>query len=171
MRFAAVVLLTLLPRFALAQPAELGQGWLAEFNLAARQTLALAEATPAEKFAWRPAAGVRSVSEVYMHIATGNYYLLDQAGAKIPGNTPPIPTNLEKTVTGKSDVIQWLKRSFDAVRESYPQTDRAQPRTFFRKQTTSDAVFLRLLVHNHEHMGQSIAYARIIGVVPPWSKN
>jgi uncharacterized damage-inducible protein DinB len=30
-------------------------------------------------------------------------------------------------------------------------------------------VLLRILVHNHEHMGQAIAYARMSGVTPPWS--
>ena len=29
----------------------------------------LAEATPADKYTWRPAAGVRSVSEVLLHVA------------------------------------------------------------------------------------------------------
>lgn len=155
---------------AAAQPPELGQGWLAEFNLAARQLLSLAEATPAEKFSWSPAPGVRSVSEVYMHIAIGNYFLLDQAGGKIPDNTPDIPPDLEKKVTQKAEVIKWLKNSLDAVREGYPRTDRTKKVKFFGKESTSEFVFLRLLVHNHEHMGQSVAYARIIGVIPPWSK-
>src|SRR5262245_48745864 len=64
-------------------PPELGQGWLPEFTLTSRQLLQLAEATPAEKFGWRPAPGVRSISEVYMHIAAGNLWLLDQAGIKL----------------------------------------------------------------------------------------
>src|SRR5947208_14027347 len=60
-----------------------GQGWLPEFNHSSRQLLQLANATPAEKFAWRPGPGVRSVSEVYMHIAVGNFFLLQTAGAKV----------------------------------------------------------------------------------------
>jgi uncharacterized damage-inducible protein DinB len=155
---------------AAAQPPELGQGWLSEFNLAGRQLLALADATPAEKFSWRPTPGVRSVSEVYMHIALGNYYLLNQAGAKIPDSTPSIAPGLEKTVTAKADVIRWLRNSLDAVRDGYANTDRSKRVKFFGKEVTSDGVFLRILVHNHEHMGQSVAYARMIGVVPPWSK-
>jgi uncharacterized damage-inducible protein DinB len=153
-----------------AQAPELGGGWLEEFNLASRQTLQLAEAIPADKFVWRPRPGVRSVSEVFMHIAIGNYYLLDQAGATIPPDTPPIAPDLEKKVTSKPEVIAWLKRSTGAVRKCYPTTDRSRKVTFFGKSVPSDNVFLRILVHSHEHMGQSIAYARMIGVVPPWSK-
>ena len=65
-------------------PEGLGRGWSGEFELAARQLIALAEATPAEKFSFRPAPGVRSTAEVYMHVAVGNYILLSRAGAK-PG--------------------------------------------------------------------------------------
>src|SRR5580693_1278049 len=36
-------------------PAGVGEGWLPEFDHASSQIVALAEATPAEKFTWRPA--------------------------------------------------------------------------------------------------------------------
>ena len=153
-----------------AQDSDLGQGWMSEFNLSSRQLIALAEAIPAEKFSWRPGPGVRSTSEVFMHIAVGNYWLLNHAGARIPDSTPQIKPELETKTTAKPDVIRWLKNSFDAVRQAYPATNRAKTVKFFGKDTTSESVFLRILVHNHEHMGQSIAYARMMGVVPPWSK-
>ena len=66
-------------------PARAGQGWLGEFEHASRQLLQLAEAIPAEKFAWRPAPGVRSISELYMHVAIGNYLLLGLAGRQAAG--------------------------------------------------------------------------------------
>jgi uncharacterized damage-inducible protein DinB len=56
------------------------------------------------------------------------------------------------------------------VRQAYQSTDRTRKVKFLGNETVSDGVFLRILVHNHEHMGQSVAYARMIGVVPPWSK-
>src|SRR5690349_24861423 len=81
-----------------------GQGYLPEFNHSSRQILQLADATPAEKFAWRPAEGVRSVSEVYMHIAMGNYLLLSQAGAKLE-KAPKMAQTTEKEVKDKAVVI------------------------------------------------------------------
>jgi uncharacterized damage-inducible protein DinB len=146
-----------------------GQGWLPEFNHSSRQILALAEATPADKFAWRPAAGVRSVSEVYMHIAVANFFLLNQAGVKLE-NAPKMTADTEKTVKDKAEVIKWLRDSFDAVRRAYPPSDPQKVVKFFGADTKAENVYLRLLVHNHEHMGQSIAYARTNGIVPPWSK-
>lgn len=169
--FAKHLLLgTMMAASVWAQAPELGQGWTAEFNLAARQTNELAEAIPAEKYGWRPAPGARSVSEVLMHIALGNYYLLNQAGGKVPDDTPPITGDLEKKVTAKADVLRWLRNSQVAVRNAYGVTDRTKALRFFGKDTTSDGIFLRILVHDHEHMGQMIAYARSMGVTPPWSK-
>jgi uncharacterized damage-inducible protein DinB len=150
-------------------PPELGQGWLPEFTLTSRQLIQLAEATPADKFGWRPGAGVRSISEVYMHVAAGNFWLLEQAGAKTPEGAK-LPVDPEKAVTAKADVIEWLRRSQDAVKRAYQTSDRQKHVQFFGKDTTADGVFLRILVHNNEHMGQSIAYARMNGIVPPWSK-
>ena len=94
-----------------AQNQGLWEGYDGEWSHVSRQLLALAEATPAEKFSWRPAPGVRSIGEVYMHIAIANFYLLSVTGPK----EPPVSVSMEKTVTAKADVIDWLKRSLDAV--------------------------------------------------------
>jgi len=151
-------------------PPLVGKGWMAEFNHAAQQLNALAEATPAEKFSWRPAPGVRSVSEVYMHIAVGNYFLVSQTGVALPA-APKVSGDMVTQVTQKADVIRWLKESQEMVRASYPKVDLQKKVKFLgNNDTTAEGVMLRLLVHNHEHMGQSIAYARMVGVVPPWSE-
>ena len=153
-----------------AQPPELGQGYLPEFNLAARQTIALAEAIPAEKYSWRPTPGVRSVSEVLMHIALGNYWLLSQAGIPLPEGPRKLSQGLDKKITDKSEVIAWLKDAQEAVRQAYPKADLRKPIKFFNRDATVEGVYLRILVHDHEHMGQLIAYARMNGVTPPWSE-
>lgn len=153
-----------------AQAPELGQGYLPEFNLAARQTIQLAEAIPAEKYSWRPAPGVRTVSEVLIHIAIGNYWLLSRTGVPLPEGDRKPAQDTEKKVTAKADVIAWLKDSQEAVRSAHAKADLKQPVKFFNRDATVEGVYLRILVHNHEHMGQMIAYARSIGVKPPWSE-
>src|SRR5471030_2709381 len=60
-----------------------------------KQILDLAEATPADKYGWRPGEGVRSISEVYMHIVGGNYFLLGFAGVKPPTG---LDKEMEKSV-------------------------------------------------------------------------
>jgi hypothetical protein len=66
-------------------------------------------------------------------------------------------------------VITFLKDSFDAVRAAYPSVDQQEKVQIFGIDSTANGVLLRLLVHNHEHMGQAIAYARMNGIAPPWS--
>jgi len=104
-----------------------------------------------------------------MHIAVANYYLVSQTGVKLPPEIK-ITETTEKSVTAKADVMKWLKGSQDLVRENYPKIEAKKKIKLFGADNTADNVFLRILVHNHEHMGQSIAYARTMGVKPPWSE-
>jgi uncharacterized damage-inducible protein DinB len=104
-----------------------------------------------------------------MHIAIANFWLVSQTGAK----EPDLADDLEKTVTKKADVIDWLKRSLDAVKTARAQLkpgDFQKRVTIEHKTATVDGIYLRIIIHDNEHMGQLIAYARMIGVVPPWSK-
>lgn len=152
-------------------PAAVPHGFRAEFvaNLDDVQDkiLRLAEATPAEKYTWRPAPGVRSISEVYMHIAGGNYFL-----ASFLGTDPPRANgDRERTITSKAAVIAELKHSFEhlrAIAHAAPDLDTSV--RVFGKPTTHRGVLLTALTHLHEHLGQSVAYARMNGVTPPWSR-
>ena len=159
------------PLRAQSAPEGLWQGFDGEWGHVSSQLIALAEATPEEKFAWRPAPGVRSTSEVYMHIAIANFYLLSVTGPKMPAD---LKEDAEKTVTSKADVISWLKRSLEAVKEAHlaEKAEDLQRKVHIAdRDATVDGMYLRILVHANEHMGQLVAYARMTGVVPPWSKN
>jgi uncharacterized damage-inducible protein DinB len=150
----------------------LWQGYDGEWVHVSKQLVALAEAFPAEKFAWRPAAGVRSTSEVFMHIAISNFYLLSVTGPKMPDDLTSV--EMEKTVKEKSEVINWLKRSQEAVKKAHAGIsagDLQRKVKVDRRDATVDGMYLRIIVHANEHMGQLIAYARMNGVVPPWSEN
>ena len=178
MKRTLAIALLLLPTLAFAKaqnapkpapsPAD---GFRAEFltNLDEVQDkiMSLAEATPAEKFSWRPDRGVRSVSEVYMHIAGGNYFLATFVGV----DPPKMDLDLEKKVTKKAEVIAELKKSFDHLRMAANRVDDLEkPVKMFGNNTTQRGVLVTMLSHLHEHLGQSVAYARINGVVPPWSR-
>ena len=154
-----------------AQNGKAPAGWRAEFlaNLddVQEKILDLASATPAEKFSWRPSADIRSISEVYMHIAGGNYFLATFLG--VPA--PKMNGDIEKTVTAKADVLAELKKSFEHLRNAVAgASDLEKPVKMFGKPSTYRGVEMTMLSHLHEHLGQSIAYARMNGVVPPWSR-
>ncbi|HXS97088.1 MAG TPA: DinB family protein [Candidatus Limnocylindrales bacterium] len=138
-------------------------------------TIALAKAVPADKYEWRPGPGVRSFKEVFLHIALGNELLLmlsrgasaDEVKAKIASNTAE-----EKTAATKDHVVERLEASFAAVRaamDSARANNLAKEVQFRGQPSTARAVLAYLDVHAGEHLGQAIAYARVNGIVPPWS--
>ena len=158
------------PKPAAKAPAP-ANGFRAEFltNLddVQEKILDLAESLPADKFAWRPAPDVRSTSEVFMHIAGGNYFLCTFLGM----DPPKMNGDIEKKITRKADVIAELNRSFEHLRNAVNATsDLEKPVKMFGTQTTQRGVLITMLSHLHEHLGQSVAYARMNGVVPPWSR-
>ena len=167
---AFFLLVAVAPRSFAEDPFEgVWKGYDGEWLHVSRQLVALAEATSPEKFAWRPAAGVRSTSEVYMHIAITNFYLLAVTGPKVPAD---LKEDMETKVTSKQEVIDWLKRSLDAVKQAHlaeTTKDLERKVRIHDRDATVDGMYLRIIVHANEHMGQLVAYARMTGVVPPWS--
>jgi hypothetical protein len=106
-----------------------------------------------------------------MHIALANFYLLSVTGPKMPADMTSV--DLEKKVTAKPDVVSWLKRSLDAVKTAHAgirPADLQRKVKIEGKDATVDGMYLRVIVHANEHMGQLIAYARMNGIVPPWSE-
>lgn len=129
----------------------------------------LAQAMPQAKLSWRPGEGVRSVSEVFMHITGANYMLPTFLGVKAPEG---LSRDMEKTVTDKDKIIPMMKDSFAHIRkavESIPDADLNKKTKFFGNEMTYHSVIALMANHMHEHLGQLIAYARTNGVVPPWS--
>ena len=152
-----------------AGPPDLKAPYLRNWDDVTGKLVSLAEAVPAEKYTWRPAEGVRSVSEVYMHVVGGNFFLPSGLGAELP---PGLSRELEKE-TDKAKVVTALKDSIAHARKAVeglaPGTLGQEVELFGRKMTRAD-VLLILLSHAHEHLGQAIAYARSNGVTPPWSQ-
>jgi uncharacterized damage-inducible protein DinB len=141
-----------------------------------KKILDLEDAVPQDKYSWRPAPGVRSIAEVYLHIAHGNYGL----GKMITGKAPPADAKFdvdqkkwEAQTMDKVAIKKLLQASFDYVRDaikSVPDKDLDKKVSFFGHEITTRSGLITILNHEHEHLGQSIAYARANKVTPPWSK-
>jgi uncharacterized damage-inducible protein DinB len=131
----------------------------------------LAEKIPAEKYTWRPAPGVRSISEVLVHIAGANILMLNAVGVKPPADLK-LSREMEKTMTDKAEIVALLKKSYDHTVEAAQAlnpTELEKATTLFRSPSTYGGVYLTSIGHQHEHLGQLIAYARVNGITPPWS--
>lgn len=136
--------------------------------------MALAEAIPADKYGWRPTAGVRSVSQVFMHVASEWFYYDPMSvGGKPPADfgVPKDAMAKLETITAKSEVIAQLGKAWTYGRA---QVVGADPATLTGKVKpwglTIDEAAIAFPADLHEHLGQLIAYARSIGVKPPWTK-
>lgn len=145
-----------------------------DIAMTGKKVMSLAEAMPAKDYGWRPMEGVRSVSEVYVHVAAANYFLLSYLGAPMPKNLKPGSENeeLEKTMTDKKEVLAFLKKSFDDAEKflsGYTDTDYNAKVKLPFGEFTKGQILMIAAGHVHEHLGQSIAYARTNHIVPPWS--
>lgn len=143
-----------------------------------KRYLALADAMKG-KLGWRPAEGVRSAGEVLMHVAGANFMLPTMAGVQAPESlrgatmqeTMAKLRELEKT-TDPAKLRETLQHSFTHAKHAIAMTPDNQldaQTKMFGQDTTKRAVLHLLVTHMHEHLGQSIAYARMNGVTPPWS--
>lgn len=138
---------------------------------AQKKLVALAEAMPADKYTWRPGEGVRSVGEVFAHVSSANYFLPTLWGGKVPAGVDP--RGFDKEAGDKAKTLDTLKKSFDSVKAAIaavPDSDLDRSVKIFDHDGTVREVVLIVATHAHEHLGQSIAYARMNKVVPPWSQ-
>jgi uncharacterized damage-inducible protein DinB len=142
-----------------------------DLDAVADKFLALADATT-EHYAWRPAEGVRSMRDVLTHVAAGNYFLGTMAGVELPEGMTVEQVRALNQLTDPAEIRSALEHSFRHLQHGIGRTPAEmldEPTTLFGRETTRRAAFLLLATHAHEHLGQAIAYARMNGVVPPWS--
>lgn len=127
-----------------------------------------AEELPESTYAYRPTPEVRSFGQLIGHVA-GAQYLICAAALGEPAREED---EIEKTRTGKADLVAALKASTQYCARAYSQTDQAvqgQTRLFGQQRTRLYALILNA-THNGEHYGNIVTYLRMNGIVPPSSR-
>lgn len=184
-------LLAIAAAFALAVPAasahaqyspdratalEVRKEFLTDLDSLHSKFTALAEAIPADKYSWRPAPGVRSVGEVFMHVASEFYYWTPAVfGAKPSPVVEANKAGFEKfeKMSSKPEVLKHLKEGFAFGRGAVSGLEDAKitgTQKVFGHDRQIVEMTLDMTDDLHEHLGQLIAYARMNGIKPPWSK-
>ena len=137
-----------------------------------KKMVGLATAIPAEKYTWRPEPGVRSISELLLHVSGANYSF-----PPLISGTTPAPgfkaEGFEASTTDKAKIIEQLNQSFvyaEAAIQGMSNADFAKPEKKLGPDANDGDVIYLMVVHNHEHLGQTIAYARLNGITPPWTE-
>jgi len=178
---AALALACALPMAAQAAPAagSLTADLLADINDVERKFVSLAKAIPADKFEWRPGAGVRSVGEVVLHVAADNYLIPAAIGfapdpkTGIKGDDYKTAQAFEQRKLSKDAAIAEMETSFAFLKTSLQSTTPARMSEqvkLFGQPFSMQRAWILGTTHLHEHLGQLIAYARSNSVKPPWSQ-
>ena len=152
-------------------PAGFRDEFLHQFDNSMARVIALAEAVPAETYARRAVPAVQPLGQIFAHVARYNY----EYPARAMGVAPPpgIDRDTLERVAEKAQVLALLHRSAEHVRaaiQRMPEAQLARATTLYGRRVPQWAVLLQLIAHMDDHLGQSIAYARVSGVVPPWSR-
>jgi hypothetical protein len=125
----------------------------------------------AGKYDWKPGQGVRSAGDVFNLIVMENKMLAGLlTGAGTPGGGMGGRGN---QVTDPAEMQEALRSSYAALKQALAGLSDSDLKTsvkMFGRDTTKQGAALMLMFDQHEHLGQSIAYARSNSVVPPWSK-
>ncbi|QQS35824.1 MAG: DinB family protein [Ignavibacteriales bacterium] len=146
--------------------------YIGQLKFIESRVLQLEEAVPQDKYSYRPAEGVRSVSEVYLHIAQANYLFVALSGGKLPEGLEMDQKKYEMQTMDKAKIAELIKTSFAFATEyvkKLNEEDLNKEIEAFGMKFSVRNFMVTMLSHTHEHLGQAIAYARINGVTPPWS--
>jgi len=130
----------------------------------------LANAVPADKLTWRPAADSRSFAEVFLHVAGERYGILGLMGAEKPAGFDG--KTFEKSTTDRAQIVAELDKSWAFTEKTIKGMSNADFAKLLPKlgpQANAGDVVYILVADAHEHLGQSVAYARENGIVPPWT--
>jgi uncharacterized damage-inducible protein DinB len=156
---------------AQAAPPGFRDEFLGQFDVSMRKFIALAEAMPEDRYAWSPGEGVMPVARVFAHVGRYNYYYpASSLGIAAPGG---LDADSVEQRASRADVLDLLRRSREHVRAAVAgmsDEQLAAPTRLYGREVARWAVLLQLLAHMNEHLGQSVAYARMNGVTPPWSQ-
>lgn len=146
--------------------------FLGEVSYFEQRFTRLAEAIPADKYSWRPGEGVRSIGEVYAHVAAGNYFYAKLLGTPFPAGVDPKAVS---ALTDKLKIVQALKDSYAHLRGAVASIKDSDLESSVKlpggRESTVRGAFMYIAGHTGEHLGQSIAYARQNGIVPPWTED
>lgn len=168
-----IYLIALVPMMSYAQAPTVQQEFAGGTAYNKNHIVQLITAIPDDKFSWKSSDDVRSVSEVVAHIAATNYMFGSFLG------TAPVPEagadwqNFEKTLTTKKQLLKAIEESFAYINDAAAKvsaedltTQVELPFGTFTKRSIMNVANS----HCAEHKGQFIAYARFMGITPPWSQ-
>ncbi len=154
-----------------ANPVAMRDELLGHFQRSSYKIAELARVMPSDKYSWAPGEGVMEVGEVYMHIARYNFMYLDEnLGIAPPGGFDYADI---ESIRDKDAVLEIFEMSVEHVNAQASALTEAKlggDTELYGRTVQGWAVLVQLVSHMNEHVGQSVAYARMNDIAPPWSR-
>ena len=127
-----------------------------------------AEKVPEDLYSFRATPEVRSMAELFGHVADAMFAMCSTAA----GSKPP-RTGIEKAVTSKTALVAALKEGVTYCNSVYDgMTDQKGLETvpFYFGPTPRVSVLYFVVTHTYEHYGNLVTYMRLKNIVPPSSE-
>jgi hypothetical protein len=143
---------------------------LQDLGVVQKKFVDLANALPVDKLTWRPTADSRSFAEVFLHVASERYGILALMGTPLPAGFDG--KTFEKSTTDRARIVEELNKSWEFTQKAINGMSNADFAKLLPKlgpQANAGDVIYILVADAHEHLGQSVAYARENDIVPPWT--
>ena len=164
-----VALLLMLPAVSFAQNANpLTANAKIQFGALTGFVLRSAEKVPEDLYSFRATPEVRSMAQLFGHVADALFSMCSTAA----GSKPP-RTGIEKSVTGKAELIAALKEGVSYCNTVFDgMTDEKGVETvpFYFGPTPRLSVLYFAVTHTYEHYGNLVTYMRLKNIVPPSSE-
>jgi len=164
-----VTVLMVMPALAAAQSANpLTANAKVQFGALTGFVIRSAEKVPEGLYPFQPTPEVRSMAQLFGHVADALFSMCATAG----GTKPP-RTGIEKTVTVKPQLIAALKEGVSYCNTVFDgMTDQKGTETvpFYFGPTPRLSVLYFAVTHTYEHYGNLVTYMRLKNIVPPSSE-
>jgi len=137
------------------------------FSVAKNDVLKSADKIPDNLWSYRPTPEIRTLAQLFAHIADGQYEFCG------PAKGETLNTTIEKTAETKAEIVAALKDAFsycDAVLAKMTPATAVETVTFFGRPMTRIGIMDFNTAHTMEHYGNLVTYMRLKGIVPPSSE-
>ncbi|MBS1855321.1 MAG: DinB family protein [Acidobacteria bacterium] len=137
------------------------------YNISKNDVLGSVDKIPDDLWSYRPTPDVRTVGQLFAHIADGQY---EFCGVVAEGKV--VSKGIEKTATTKAEIVPALKEAFaycDAAYTKLTDANAAEIAPLFGMRITKLGAMDFNTAHNMEHYGNLVTYMRLKGIVPPSS--
>jgi len=165
----AVAVTCLIPAVAAGQGANpLTASAKVQFGIISGFVARSADKIPDNLYSFRATPEVRSIAQLFGHIADS--YFMICAGA---GGAKPPRSGIENAVTTKADLVRALSEGVaycNSVMDGMTDQKGAEAVPFFFGPTPRLGILFFVTTHTYEHYGNLVTYMRLNKIIPPSSE-